>query len=234
MTAQDVKKALRAHANTAKAEVLQSFFKTGPGEYGEGDVIIGVSVADIRKVAKKILELPFPEIGRLLRSSIHEERLCGILILVERFKTSDDIGQRCIVDFYLAHTGHVNNWDLVDMSADKILGAYLITRPRSVLRKLARSKLLWNRRIAVVSTFAFIRNDDLDDTFAISDMLLHDTHDLIRKAVGWMLREAGKRDQKRLEAFLEPRYRNMPRTMLRYAIERFPEAKRQRYLKGKV
>lgn len=232
--AQDVKKCLHKYARREKISVYRNFFKTGPGEYGEGDVFIGVTVPDTRRVAKKFLNLSFIETKRLLRSDIHEERLCGILILVERFKSSDDAERKRIVDYYLAHTEHVNNWDLVDLSADKILGGYLIDRPRNVLKDLAKSELLWDRRIAIISTFTFIRKGDLDDTFAISDVLLYDDHDLIHKAVGWMLREAGKRDRRRLEAFLKPRYKKMPRTMLRYAIERFPEQKRQRYLKGDI
>lgn len=232
--AQDAKKLLRKYANKEKVAIYQNFFKTGPGEYGEGDVFIGVTVPNTRKVAKQYSDLSFSENKILLHSKIHEERLCGILILIERYKSSDESGKKRVVDYYLAHTEFVNNWDLVDLSAHKILGAYLIKKPRGILKRLAKSKLLWDRRIAIISTFAFIKDGDLDDAFELSDMLLQDKHDLMHKAVGWVLREVGKKDMKKLESFLKPRYKKMPRTTLRYAIERFPEQKRQQYLKGNI
>lgn len=234
MTAAQVKRALRAHADPAKAKLLQGFFKTGPGEYGEGDVFIGVTVPQTRAVVRRFHDLPFPEIAFLLASKVHEERLAAVLLLVRRFERGDGTERKSIMDFYLAHSASVNNWDLVDLSAHRIVGAWLVDRPRGILKKLARSGLLWERRIAVISTFAFIARGELGDSFALADLLLRDEHDLMHKAVGWVLRECGKKDRAALERFLRPRYKTMPRTMLRYAIERFPEAERQRYLKGKV
>lgn len=234
MTAGNVKKTLHAHANPTKAKLLQGFFKTGPGEYGEGDVFIGVMVPQTRAVARAYIDLPFAEIDELFSSKIHEERLCAILLLVDRYTKGDDRERGRIVRYYLAHARYVNNWDLVDLSAHRIVGAWLVERPRTMLRKLARSPVLWERRIAIIATFAFIARGELDDSFMLADMLLHDDHDLMHKAVGWVLRECGKKDMPALERFLRRRYKKMPRTMLRYAIERFPETKRRRYLKGTV
>lgn len=215
---------LQKLSSPAKAKSSAWFFKTGKGQYGEGDVFIGVTVPEQRIVAKKYKDISLLEIEKLLKSSIHEHRLTGLLILAQK-KLSKEI-----YDFYLAHTDCVNNWDLVDSSASYIVGEWLVDKNRNILYELARSKNLWERRIAIISTGVFIKNNDFTDTFAIAELLLHDTHDLIHKAVGWMLREAGKRDQDAEEEFLRKHYKTMPRTMLRYAIEKFSEDKRHEYL----
>jgi 3-methyladenine DNA glycosylase AlkD len=232
MTAQDIKKRLRQFASAEKATLLQGFFKTGPGQYGEGDVFIGVMVPNIRKVAKEFQDAPIAEIVKLLRSSVHEERLLALLMLVNGFAKGDDAVKKKIFGLYLKNTRFINNWDLVDLSAPNIVGAYLSDKKRKPLYDLARSRDLWKRRIAILATFAFIKQNDHADALGIAKILLHDTHDLIHKAVGWMLREMGKRDLPAEERFLKQHYRTMPRTMLRYAIERFPEVKRMKYLKG--
>jgi len=223
-----LRKDLRASASAEKAKVLARFFKTGKGEYGEGDVFLGVMVPETRKVAKKYAGLPLNSINELLKSEIHEERLASLLILVEKYKESQDKVMR----FYLRNAKHVNNWDLVDLSAPNILGAYLLEnkKERKILDTLAKSGNLWERRIAIVATYALIRNQEYEETFNIAETLLKDRHDLIHKAVGWMLREVGKRDEKAEEAFLKKHYKVMPKTMLRYAIERFSEKKRKEYL----
>ena len=226
------KSELQKLADPKKAKILAGFFKTGPGQYGEGDVFLGVTVPKSRGVAKKFSSIGFGGVKSLLGSKIHEERLVALLILVEKFKKATPDNQKGIVDFYISNLHGVNNWDLVDLSADKILGEYLFDKDKKLLRGFAVSENLWKRRIAIVSTFAFIKKKRLEETFAIAKMLLNDEHDLIHKAVGWMLREAGKRDEKRLEEFLKEHHAKMPRTMLRYAIERLPEAKRQLFLKG--
>ena len=221
--------------NPTQAINLQRFFKTGKGEYGEGDVFIGLKVPDIRKVVKKHTDIPIFDLKQLLRSKIHEERLSALLILVYQFKNGDEKKREKIFNFYLKNTKYINNWDLVDLSAGYIVGGYLEKRNRKILEKLAKSKSLWERRIAMIATFQFIYNGEYKTTFKIAEILLFDKHDLIQKAVGWMLREAGKRcSQKELERFLKTRYKKMPRTTLRYAIERFPEKKRKNYLKGKI
>jgi 3-methyladenine DNA glycosylase AlkD len=221
---------LRRHATPANAAILQRFFKTGPGEYGEGDVFVGVKVPATRRVCRECRGMAMPEIERLLTSKVHEERLLALLLLVDAFKAAADAGRRRIYDFYLDHTAYINNWDLVDASAPQIVGAYLRDRGKAPLTRLARSRSLWERRIAMIATFDFIRRGDLAETFRIADLLLDDEHDLIHKAVGWMLREAGKRDGAALRQFLASRCRRMPRTALRYAIERLPEAERRRFL----
>lgn len=213
-----------------KAAILSRFFKTGPGEYGAGDIFLGVTVPEQRALAKKYFHLELTEIQVLLSSPIHEFRLTALLILVSKFEKSLGLERKKLVDFYLKNTNNINNWDLVDLSVYKILGCYLLDKPRAVLYRLACSKNLWERRIAIIATFAFIRQNDFTDTFQIAQKLLLDKHDLIQKAVGWMLREVGKRDLAREEDFLRQHYRLMPRTMLRYAIEKFPEAKRKKYL----
>jgi 3-methyladenine DNA glycosylase AlkD len=225
---------LRGHANPAKAKVLAGFFKTGKGEYGEGDVFLGITVPQSRAVAHQHGDLGFGDIQKLLASKVHEERLIGFLILVRRFQKGGEAERKAVYDFYLANADRANNWDLVDLSADKIVGAWLLDRPKGVLMTLARSTSLWRRRIAIVSTFAFIRAKRFDETCRVADALMSDKHDLIHKATGWMLREAGKRDKAALVRWLKPRYARMPRTMLRYAIEKFPEAERKRYLRGKA
>lgn len=229
-----VRREVRAAANPAKAKVLAGFFKTGKGQYGEGDRFLGLTVPVSRAIARRHAGLEFRDVEHLLHSKFHEERLIGLLVLVHRFRLGDDAGRKAVFDFYLRHADRADNWDLVDLSADKIVGTWLLDRPKGILTTLATSPSLWRRRIAIVATFAFIRAGRLDDTFRIADLLMKDGHDLIHKATGWMLREAGKRDKTALVAYLKPRYKAMPRTMLRYAIEKFPDAERKRYLKGAV
>ena len=214
---------------------LSRFFKTGPGQYGEGDKFLGIKVPQTRAVVKRLWRgTGFPELEECMASPYHEVRLAALLTLVEIFvhaKKDPALRQRC-VDFYLSHTAGINNWDLMDLSCYPLLGEWLLDKDRSLLYALARDgKTLWEQRIGIVSTMTFIRHGEVADTFAIADILLHHPHDLIHKAVGWLLREAGKRDRAALEAYLEPRASEMPRTMLRYAIEKFPEAERQPYLK---
>ena len=230
MMLNQLKNEMNALANPEKARILSGFFKTGPGQYGEGDIFLGITVPESRRIAKKYSGMPLNQAEQLLSSRIHEHRLVSILMLVHRFDVSDRKGKKSIADFYLKNTARINNWDLVDLSADKILGGYLLDRDRSVLRRLAKSENVWQRRIAIVSTYHFIKNNQFDDTLRISEMLLNDKHDLIQKAVGWMLREIGKKDIKAEEKFLLKHCRKMPRTMLRYAVERFPERKRLLYL----
>ena len=225
---------LRACASSTDAVFLQGFFKTGAGQYGEGDVFIGVRVPALRRICREAGAASPATIRSLLRSRIHEERLLALLLLVQAFAREDESGRRAVYQLYLAHTRHINNWDLVDLSAAPIVGGWLADRSRAPLLRLARSRSLWERRIAIVATYHFIKGGELEETFKVAGTLLHDRHDLIHKAVGWMLREAGKRNGSALRAFLRERYRLMPRTMLRYAIERFPEDERRRYLKGQV
>lgn len=227
-----VKRRLAGLANPEKAAVLQRFFKTGPGEYGEGDRFLGITVPQQRKVAHDFAGLPLTKVQGLLDSPVHEVRLTALLIWIRQFERGDEALRRAIYEAYLASTSRINNWDLVDLSAPNIVGAWLTHRSRAVLRRLARSRSLWERRIAVVATHAFIRRGEFEDTLALADQLLNDREDLLHKATGWMLREVGKRDHAALENFLRPRCRRMPRTMLRYAIERFPEGLRRQYLLG--
>lgn len=231
----ELKRSLRAQADPGKAKVLQRFFKTGPGEYGEGDIFLGVVVPKIRALSKKYASLGTSDVEILLRSPIHEERLLALLILVSKFEAGDVREKAGIYRSYLKNTEYINSWDLVDLTADRIVGAFLRDRDKSILYKLARSKDVWERRIAIMATFHFIKNGSSVHTFAIAGVLLGDDHDLIHKAVGWMLREAGKRvDIAAEERFLKNHYKKMPRTMLRYAIERFPEPKRKAFLKAAV
>lgn len=224
MTAQEVKKELRNFVVEGKAPILQRFFKTGKGEYGEGDIFIGVVVPNVRKVAKKFKDIDINELLKLLSSKIHEERLCALFILVLKFehaKTENE--KKSLCDVYLLNNKYINNWDLVDLSAYKILGVYLLDKPRDILYRLAVSDNLWEKRISIISTFAFIKNKETKDTLKIAKLLLEDEHDLIHKAVGWMLRELGKRASLDAEIkFLRAYNKIMPRTMLRYAIEKFP------------
>lgn len=231
MSIQSLKSDLQALANPTKAVFFPSFFKTGPGQYGEGDVFIGVTVPEQRVVAKKYESLSLGDVEKLLESPIHEHRITALLILVLKYQKTRDAK---IVDFYLAHTKQVNNWDLVDSSADKILGHSLLDVKHDILYTLVKSSVLWERRIAIVATWAFIRKNEFEDTFRLSEMLLSDKHDLMHKAVGWMLREVGKRDEKALCDFLDIHCTQMPRTALRYAIERFEEKKRKGYLTRKL
>lgn len=225
---------IRSEANPAYAEHALRFFKTGPGQYGEGDRFLGIRVPVLRKISRQFKRISLTDTTALLKSEYHEERLVALLILVSKYAAGDQITQSRIVKIYLSHTQYINNWDLVDLSAHKIIGPYLENRDRNILSKLAQSQSLWERRIAILSTFHFIYQNDFLETLKISELLLTDTHDLIHKAVGWMLREVGKRDQEIEERFLQNHYRIMPRTMLRYAIEKFPEPLRQRYLKGEI
>ena len=234
MTAPAITKRLRQFATTEKARVLQGFFKTGPGEYGEGDLFLGVVVPDIRRVAKEFQDTPLGEIKKILASRYHEERVLALLMLVRQYEKGDEALKKRIYGLYLRSTRYINNWDLVDLSAPNIVGTYLLDKSRKPLYAFAKSNDLWKRRIAILATFTFIRQNDFDDTLRISKILLEDEHDLLHKAVGWMLREVGKRDLRAEERFLKQHYKKIPRTMLRYAIERFPEIKRQNYLSGTV
>ncbi len=228
------REALREHSNDAHARVLQRFFKTGPGEYGEGDLFLGVRVPAVRRVARIFRELPLTDTLALLQSEIHEERLLALIILTEKYRKGSSDDRTEIYKIYLGNTEYINNWDLVDTSAEYIVGAYLSDRSRKPLYTLAQSDNLWERRMAVMATFHFIKNGKFDETLKISEMLVSDAEDLIHKAVGWMLREVGKRDRNKEEIFLKKHYQSMPRTMLRYAIEKFPENLHQQYLKGKI
>jgi 3-methyladenine DNA glycosylase AlkD len=230
----EVQKTLEDSADPDDAVFLQRYFKTGPGQYGEGDRFLGIRVPKLRKLAKSHRDLSLDECETLLRSPYHEARLLALLIRVRKCEREAEDTRAAVYRLYLGNTFYVNNWDLVDVSAPRIVGRHLEHGDRSVLLKLARSSSLWERRIAVLATQHFIRNGDFDDTFRIADLLLEDRHDLIHKAVGWMLREVGSRDQAAEEAFLKHRYRRMPRTMLRYAIEKFPVPLRRRYLRGDV
>jgi len=223
---------LRAVASPELAVLQQRFFKTGPGQYGEGDVFMGIKVPPLRALAKHHRDADLATIATLLPSEFHEERLFALLLLMQFYERAAEKERGAAFDLYLGNTSHINNWDLVDVSAPHIVGRHLTTRPRKVLHRMAKSTSLWERRIAIISTFYFIRDNDFDDTLSIAKTLLHDEHDLMHKAVGWMLREVGKRDLEAEETFLLQHYHDMPRTMLRYAIERFAEKRRQQYLKG--
>lgn len=234
MSLVEIRKEIKSVSNRDKAKFLQRFFKTGKGEYAEGDVFLGIVVPVQRQIAKKYKELSFIELKVLITSKYHEERLIALLILVERFKKASEDEKERIVKFYLDNRKGINNWDLVDLSAPKIPGEYFLDKDRKILFKFAKSNDLWEKRIAVLSTYTLIRNNDFDDALKIYEILVNDKHDLIHKAVGWMLRELGKIDLKTEEKFLKKYYKTMPRTMLRYAIEKFPEKKRKAYLEGKI
>lgn len=223
---------LKKLANPKQAKNLARFFKAGKGEYGEGDLFLGISVPQQRQIAKKYNGLTFSKLTKLLHSPIHEYRLVSLLILVEQFKKDNPLEQKKIFDFYLKNTKFINNWDLVDLSAPKIIGAYLLDKPmqRTVLYQLAKSTDLWKKRISVLATFMFIKYQQFSDTLKISQILLTDKHDLIHKAVGWALREVGKKNLAVEEIFLQKNCLKMSRTMLRYSIEKFPEKKRRFYL----
>ena len=230
-TAQNIEDAIRAAANPDKVKILSSFFKTEKGEYGEGDLFIGVPVPITRSIVKQYLDTPLEQLEQLLHNPIHELRMAALLCMVEQFKKADDEQRTAIYKTYLHNTTYINNWDLVDLSAAQIVGAYLEERDHTPLYQLAKSSLLWEQRISIVATWQWIRKGKFDDTLAIADILLNHPHDLIQKAVGWMLREVGKKDKQRLHEFLDSRYKNMPRTMLRYAIEKFPPEERAFYMK---
>jgi len=222
-----IKKELQSKANKEKAKIYQGFFKTKKGEYGEGDVFLGLTVPEQRGIAKKYSNIELSDLNILLKSKIHEERLTALLILVDKYKKDKEN----IFNFYLKNLNYVNNWDLVDLTSNRVVGDFLLNKEKDVLYKLAKSDNLWERRVAIVSTFEFIKNNQFEDTLKISEILLKDKHDLIHKAVGWMLREVGKKDLKKEEEFLNKHYKEMPRTMLRYAIEKFEENKRNFYMK---
>jgi 3-methyladenine DNA glycosylase AlkD len=233
-TLKALRKELYGLANPADAKFLQGFFKTGPGQYGEGDKFLGLRVPALRRLARNYAELSRDDVLRMLASPWHEERLLALVIMVDAYESGDAAERRLVHADYLANTRYINNWDLVDASAGGIVGAHLEAGNISLLARLARSKDMWERRIAIVSTFYFIKRGELGPTLIIAELLLHDSHDLIHKAVGWMLREVGKRDRKVLDGFLREHYHGMPRTMLRYAIERHPEDVRKKYLAGSI
>lgn len=220
-----------------RAEHSKYFFKTGPGQYGEGDVFWGLSVPEMRSLARECKDLDLVGVTELLASEVHELRLIGLTILVEKYqKAENDAERKIIYDFYIKHRAAANNWDLVDLSVYKVMGDYLVRNPkeRTILYKFIKSKNMWERRLAMVSTIAFIRQGESEDVLKLAEALLDDKEDLMHKASGWMLREFGKRDEKKLTEFLDKNISKMPRTMLRYAIEKFPETKRQKYLKIKI
>jgi 3-methyladenine DNA glycosylase AlkD len=232
MRSRDVTYDLDKFADKKKAELLQRFFKTGKGEYGEGDIFIGVVVPNQRIVAKKYKDLSLSEIEKLLKSKIHEHRLTALLIMTYQFSKTDENSKKQIVDFYLKHTKYINNWDLIDLSSVEILGEYFLTHSEylKILFQFSKSKSLWERRISIISTFTLIRDRQFETSLKIAETLLNDNEDLIHKAVGWCLREIGKRDLETEEEFLKKHYQTMPRTMLRYAIEKFPDNKRKYYM----
>lgn len=232
-TTDNLLKELIELGNDQIAEHSQRFFKTGKGEYGEGDIFLGIRVPVLRKVSKNYKTINLSEFEELITSKYHEARLVSLYILVLKFKNAKTLdSQKEIVDFYLQHTKYVNNWDLVDSSAHYMVGSYLIDKDKSLLCELAKSENLWERRIAMMTTFHFIKNKQYDDALRIAEILLNDEHDLIHKVVGWMLREIGKRDKITEEVFLRNHYKTMPRTMLRYAIEKFSKEERKEYLEG--
>jgi len=234
MTYREINEHLLSLADPEIASHSQRFFKTAPGEYGFGDKFLGIRVPVIRQAVKKFETTSLPVTTKLLKSKYHEIRLFALLLLVSNFSNADENGQEKIYNLYLKNTRYINNWDLVDSTAHKIVGAYLENKDRAVLSTLSKSTSLWRRRIAIISTFHFIRKSQFDDTLNISQQLLDDQEDLIHKAVGWMLREVGKRDKAVETSFLKKHYQTMPRTMLRYAIEKFSQKERQKYLSGKV
>jgi 3-methyladenine DNA glycosylase AlkD len=230
----ELEEELKKYTKEERGKLLQRFFKTGPGQYGEGDVFLGLTMGEQRLVSKKFKDLEIKDVQQLLNSEIHEKRMISLLILIAKYKKASEEGKKEIFDFYIKNAKKVNNWDLVDVTSHKIVGDFLVDKDRTILYEFARSDNLWEKRISIISTFAFIRNNDFSDSLKIAEILLHDKHDLIHKAVGWMLREIGKKDQSVLESFLKKHYKDMPRTMLRYSIERFEESKRKKYLRGEI
>lgn len=230
LTAAQIQEELESYVDPMKREYLPRFFKTGKGQYGEGDKFLGVIVPNTRLVAKKHKAASLEVMEALLQSEWHECRLCALLMLVERFKKSDEAERKRIFDFYLSQTHRVNNWDLVDLSAPGIVGEYLKDKPRDVLYELAESELLWDQRIAIVANWKLIRYNEYFDIIALAEKLLLHPHDLMRKATGWMLREMGKRDKELLIQFLDKHYQRMPRTMLRYSIEKLDDEERKHYM----
>jgi 3-methyladenine DNA glycosylase AlkD len=220
---EQIKKDLAQLGDPERAKNSRWFFKTGKGQYGEGDIFLGITVPEQRKIAKKYADLSFDDLQELLKSKIHEHRFTALVLLISKYQKAEESIKKEIFDFYLENSENINNWDLVDLSAPKIVGNYLLDKERSILYKLAKSDSLWERRISILSTFTFIYNNGFEDALNISEILLNDEHDLIHKAVGWALREIGKRDQNVEEQFLSKHYLHMPRTMVRYAIEKFDE-----------
>ena len=217
---------LQALSDAEKREIFPKFFKAGKGEYGEGDRFLGVTVPNIRAIAKLHKDISIEEIRELIQSEWHEVRLCALIIMVEKSKKKDEALRKELFNLYLSQTKRINNWDLVDLSCRFIIGEYLLDKSRDILYHLAQSPLLWDNRIAIVSTYAFIRKGQLEDTYALSDLMMQHSHDLMHKAIGWMLREAGKRDSERLYDYVMSHRADMPRTMLRYAIEKFSPKER--------
>jgi len=232
LSVNEIRKRVRELGNAERAEILQRFFKTAPGQYGEGDLFLGLTVPQMRTLAKEYRAISNEETVDLLQSAFHDERAIALFILVQAFAKGDPAKQKQIYDLYLQQTKFINSWDLVDGSAAQIVGAFLMDKSRKPLYTLAKSQNLWERRIAIIATFHFIRRNEFADTLKISKLLIADKEDLIHKAVGWMLREVGKRNLDVEETFLIEHYEKMPRTMLRYAIEKFPEDRRQMYLRG--
>lgn len=222
---------LQSLSNAEKREIFPKFFKAGKGQYGEGDRFLGVTVPNIRTIAKRHKEISLEEIRELLESEWHEVRLCALIIMVETSKKKNETLRQKLFDLYLSQTNHINNWDLVDLSCHHIVGEYLLDKSRDILYQLAQNRLLWDNRIAIVSTYAFIRKGQLEDTYALSELMMHHPHDLMHKAIGWMLREAGKRDSDRLYDYIMSHRADMPRTMLRYAIEKFSPIERSILMK---
>lgn len=225
-----ITKLIEENANFEVAKNLQRFFKTGPGQYGEGDVFAGLKNPQTRAIAKQFKNLSIKDTTALLHSKIHEERLAALIIMVEQSKKANQQHYKQLFDLYLKNTKYINNWDLVDLSCKDVVGGYLVDKPRDILYQLAKSDLIWERRIAIISTAKFISANDFGDTLAIAETLMGDQQDLIHKAVGWMLREVGKRDETTLCGFLDKYAHKMPRTMLRYSLERLPENKRKKYM----
>ena len=232
---ENLREKVKKYSNSEKAKFLQGFFKTGEGQYGYGDIFLGITVPNLRKISIQFPNLSLQEIQILLKSKFHEERLLALLLLVNQFKKAKGESKLNYFKFYLKNAKNINNWDLVDASADKIVGEYILDKDRSILLKLAKSENLWERRIAIIATYSFIKKGEFKDTFKIAEVLLNDKEDLIQKAVGWMLREVGKKSSKEvLSGFLKIHYQKMPRTMLRYSIEHFSPKVRLRYLKSQI
>lgn len=231
MTLTKIKQEIKKQANPAKAQIYQRFFKTGKGEYGEGDLFLGLTMPEQRTIAKKFLNLKINEVEQLLHSKYHEHRMIALVIWTYQYDKGNQELKNKIYRIYMKNLKWINNWDLVDVTTPRIVGMHLLNKDKQILYKLAKSKILWERRISMLATFAFIYHNQFKDSIKIAEILLNDKHDLIHKAVGWMLREIGKRDLKTEEAFLNKYYKQMPRTMLRYSIERFPDKKKKYYMK---
>ncbi|MDA0990829.1 MAG: DNA alkylation repair protein [Verrucomicrobia bacterium] len=231
-TADTIINRVRRAGSADRADQARRYFKTGPGEYGEGDVFVGVRMPELRKLSRDYRETAEAAVVDLLASEIHEVRLLALLIMVQQARRGDPQEQARLYRLYLKHKGRVNNWDLVDLSAEHLVGGYLLTRSRDPLHKLSASRSLWDRRIAMLATFHFIKRDDFTTTMILAERYIGDPEDLMHKATGWMLREVGRRDRRLLENFLKQHLSDLPRTLLRYAIEHFPESRRQQYLRG--